>query len=84
MAKVIESAVMPSLPFFIDCSEGESGAPVASSHCYRPAQHNKRLIPQNFQPLGRQNIRTLIVSVQKGLLLRLLQGQYGDNKVTVP
>ena len=74
---------MPSLPFFIDCSEGESSAPVPSSHCYRPAQHNKLLIPRNFQPYGQQNISLLIVSVQKGLLLRLLQGQNRGNKVTV-
>ena len=74
---------MPSLPFFIDCSEVESSVTVSSSHCYRPTQHNKRLIPQNFQPHGRQNITLLIVSIQKGLLPRLLQGKYGDNKVTV-
>ena len=80
---MIESTVMPSLPFFIHYSEGESSAPVPSSHCYLPTQHNKRLIPRNFQPYGQQNISLLIVSVQKGLLLRLLPGQYGDNKVTV-
>ena len=83
MAKVIKSAVMPSLPFFVDCSEGKSSTPVPSSHYYRPAQYNKRLIPRNFQPYGRQKISPLIVSVQKGLILRLLQGQYGDNKATV-
>ena len=74
---------MPPLPFFIDCSEGESSSPVPYSHCYRPTQHNKRLIPQNFQHYGRQNISLLIVSVYKGFLLRLVQGKYGDNKATV-
>ena len=59
---------MPLLPFFIDCSEGESSVPVPSSHCYRPAQHRKQLIPQNFRPYSRQNISLSIVSVQKGLL----------------
>ena len=74
---------MPLLSFFIDCSEGESSAPVPSSHCYRPAQHHKQLIPLNFQPCGRQNISLSIVLVQKGLLLRLVQGEYRDNKASV-
>ena len=74
---------MPLLLFFIDRSEGESSAPVPSGHCYRPDQHHKQLIPQNFQPYSRQNISLLIVSVQKGLLLRLVQGEYGDNKANV-
>ena len=64
---------MPSLHFFIDRSEGESSAPVPSSHCYRPAQHHKQLIPQSTQPYGQQNIGLL---VPKGLLLRLVQGEY--------
>ena len=51
------------MPFFIDCSEGESSTLVPSSHCYRPAQHHKQLIPQNFQPYGRQSISLSIVLV---------------------
>ena len=74
---------MPLLPFFIDRSEGESSAPIPSSHCYRQVQHRKQLIPQNFQPSSRQNISLSIVLVQKGFLLRLVQGEYGDNKVSV-
>ena len=73
----------PSLPFLIDYSEGESSALVPSSQCYRPAQNDKQLIPQNFEPYGRLNIFLSIVSVQKGLLLRLVQGDYRGNKVSV-
>ena len=53
--------------------------PVPSSQCYRPTQH---LIPQNFQPYSQQNICLSIISV-KGLLLRLIQGKYRDNKAIV-
>ena len=73
----------PLLPFFIDHSEGESSAPVPSSRCYRPAQHHKQLISHKFQPYGRQNISLSIVLVRKGLLLRLVQGEYEDNKAIV-
>ena len=52
-------------------------------HCYRPAQHRKQLIPQNFQPYSRQNNSLSIISVQKGILLRLVQGEYEDNKASV-
>ena len=63
----------PLLLFFINRSEGKSSAPVPSNHYYRPAKHHKQLIPQNFQPYSRQNINLSIISIKKGLLLRLVQ-----------
>ena len=73
---------MPSLPFFINCLEGESSASVPSSQFYRPAQHHKQLIPHNFQPYSQQNICLLIVLVQEGFLLKLVQANTEIIKLT--
>ena len=74
---------MPLLSFFVNYSEGESSDPVSSSYCYRAAQHHKQLIPLKFQLYSRQNISLSIDLVQNRLLLRLVQGKYGDNKASV-